>query len=136
MSLESYPWQTKQLPRHYDDRAVDNSEIRLLFRTDAASVVHCTLPPKATSVAARNIETNEIWYFITGQGEFWRRQEGVGREETIRVGPGTAVTVPADVGFQFRSIGEEPLTFLCITMPPWRPGVTIEIEGPWQPSPV
>lgn len=137
MSLESCLWQTKELSRRYEKLAVDNTEIRTLFSTEAASVVHCTLPPRATSVATRNIGTNEIWYFITGQGELWRRQEGTGEEETVRVGPGTALTMPANVGFEFRNCSEEPLTFLCVVMPPW-PGehVNVVIESPWQPSQV
>ncbi len=55
------PWQNKELPRHYNNFAVDNIEIRPLFRTESASVIHGSLPPSATSIATGNIEINEIF---------------------------------------------------------------------------
>ena|SRR5215203_5165086 len=135
MGRGDYRLETKKLPEHYDDLTRSQSEIRKLFSTDAASVVHCTLPPKKTSLPTRNIGIVEIWYFITGQGEVWRKQEDADEGEEVRVSPGTSLIMPANVDFQFRSISEEPLTFLCVTMPPW-PGehANLEVEGNWQPS--
>ena len=65
------------MPEHYDANAADSSEIQQLFTTEEASVVHCTLPPKATSVATYNVGIHKIWYFIGGWGRF-------GSEERMR----------------------------------------------------
>ncbi len=58
-----------------------------------------------------------MWYFIGGQGEVWRQLGG--REETVAVLPGTCVSIPLGVHFQFRNTGAEPLTFVITTIPPW-----------------
>ena len=61
----------------------------------------------------------------------WR---GDGARETIDlVEPGVSVTIPLGAAFQFRALGDEPLTFLAITMPPW-PGESeaFRVEGPWR----
>ncbi len=81
--------------------------------------------------AHRSVE--EIWYFLSGRGEIWRRQGG--REEVTAVAPGVALTVPLGTAFQFRTLGEEPLAFVAVTMPPWPGGEeAYEVEGRWQPS--
>jgi len=128
-------WRIKELPEHYDDLAEDGSEIRQLLTTEEASAVHCTLPPKRTSAATRNEGINEIWYFIGGQGEIWFREQDKGDGTTKEIYPGTCLTIPADVHFQFRATGEDPLTFLCVTMPPW-PGrhANVKVEPHWPPS--
>lgn len=130
-------WRIKELPEKYDVIAADNSKIRRLFETEEASVVHCTLPPMRTSAATRNERIDEIWYFIGGQGEIWFREEqdkkGKGTIKAVR--PGTCLTIPADVRFQFRATGEDPLTFLCVTMPRW-PGkhANVKVEPHWPPT--
>ena len=100
--------------------APDGSEIRLLLETGRASTVHCTLPPGGVSLAVRHKTVEELWYFIGGQGEVWRQLGG--GEETVAVVPGTCVSIPLGVHFQFRNTGPEPLTFVITTMPPW-PGM-------------
>jgi mannose-6-phosphate isomerase-like protein (cupin superfamily) len=37
------------------------------------------------------------------------------------------VAIPADVSFQFRATGDDALTFLCVTMPPWKSGVNVKV---------
>ena len=123
----------EQLSEHPDDTATDRAEIRKLFATEKASVVHCTLPPKATSVATRLLKTDEVWYFVGGQGEIWLREEyeAEGREE--KVSPGTCLTIPMGVHFQYRNIGEDSLTFLCVTMPAFESNEAdiSEVEAHW-----
>ena len=123
-------WATKRLPEHYDEIASDTSEIRHLFATKAVSVVHCTLAPRATSVAMRHISIEEIWYFIAGQGEVWRKDVDDTEEEVVTVFPGICLTIPTNIDFQFRNTGEDPLRFLCVTTPPW-PGehASIKVES-------
>ena len=47
----------------------------------------------------------------------------------------TLVTVPLGTAFQFRTLGEAPLVFLAVTMPPW-PGAeeAYVVEGKWPPT--
>jgi mannose-6-phosphate isomerase-like protein (cupin superfamily) len=135
MDRLGYRWKVKDLPTKYANLAKDKSEIRHVYETDKASVVHCTLAPKATSVATRNLEIEEIWYFIGGQGQIWLKEEDEIEGTEKDVGPSTCVLIPAGVHFQFRSTTYEPLTFLCITMPRW-PGqhASMEVEAHWKPS--
>jgi mannose-6-phosphate isomerase-like protein (cupin superfamily) len=66
---------TKPLPLNFDDIAPDGSEIRLLPGLSAGGPCHYTLSKDCTSKAIRHRTVEEIWYFIQGQGEVWRRQE-------------------------------------------------------------
>ena len=74
------------------------------------------LPPNAVSQAVRHRMIEEIWYFISGRGEVWRKHED--REDVVEGGPGVCLTIPIDVHFQFRNTGNGPLEFLMATMPP------------------
>ncbi len=84
----------------------------------------------AVSVAHKTVE--EIWFFLTGEGEMWRRQGE--REKVIAVKPGLCLTILVGVSFQFRSFESEPLTAVRVTMPPWTGGEgACEVEGKWKP---
>ena len=93
-------------------------------------LAHCALPPGKVSRAVRHQTVEEIWYFIEGEGEVWRKQEE--REEVVSVRSGVSITIPIGTHFQFRNTGERALEFLISTMPPW-PGATeaIEVKGKW-----
>ena len=109
--------QTRTLSQNYDCLAPDQSEIRLLAATERASTVHCTLPPGQASLAVAHRTVEEIWFFVEGQGEVWRKH-GASQQVTA-VAPGVSLTIPTGVHFQFRNTGSAPLRFLCVTMPPW-----------------
>ena len=110
--------------------APDGSDVRPLLGLGAGSVVHCTLQPRKVSSAVVHCTVEEIWYFTGGRGRLWRRQGD--REESVEVAQGTCVTIPLGTSFQFKSTGDEPLTFICITMPPWPGNEEAErVEGPW-----
>ena len=83
MDTTGHSWKIKQLSKDPDDIATDRSEIRWVFAAKEASVVHCTLAPKATSVATCSVDTHEIWYFIGGRGRIWFKDEAEGREEEV-----------------------------------------------------
>ena len=100
-------FETKHLPTEYDELAPDKSEIRLLLTMKGGSMVHCTLQPHAISLAVRHKTVEEIWYFIEGRGEVWRKQRD--REEVVEVRPGVCITIPTGTHFQFRCTGNEPL---------------------------
>ncbi len=109
--------EVKRLPEHYDVLAPDGSEIKLLLQMGRGSMVHCALPPGGVSLAVAHRTIEEIWYFIEGAGQVWRKLGG--DEAVIDVGPGVCVTVPTGAHFQFRNTGDLPLQFIIVTMPPW-----------------
>ncbi len=124
-------FETKHLPINYDTLAPDRSEIRLLLTMRGGSIVHCTLPPQEISVAVCHKTVEEVWYFIEGHGEVWRKQGQ--REEIVEVKNGVCITIPTDTHFQFRNTGSEPLKFLITTMPPW-PGENeaVRVKNHWK----
>jgi mannose-6-phosphate isomerase-like protein (cupin superfamily) len=73
----------------------------------------------------------EIWYFLAGRGDMWRKQ-GL-REEIVSVDAGTCLTIPVGTHFQFRSFGYEALSAIGVTMPPWPgDGEAIVVQGKWE----
>jgi mannose-6-phosphate isomerase-like protein (cupin superfamily) len=82
-------------------------------------------------MAHRTVE--EVWYFVSGRGQMWRRSHD--HEEIVDVEPGVAITIPVGTHFQFRSLSHEPLTAVGTTMLPW-PGESeaVTIDGIWEPT--
>ena len=76
----------------YDVLAPDGSEIRFLPQLKGGSMVHCTLPPGAVSLAITHRTVEELWYVLAGAGELWRRQDG--REQVVALVAGVSVTIP------------------------------------------
>jgi mannose-6-phosphate isomerase-like protein (cupin superfamily) len=108
---------TRLTPEKVDVIAPDGSEIRLLVGVDGGSMVHCTLPPGAVSLAVTHKTVGEVWYFLEGQGQVWRKQGD--RETVTEVETGLSLSIPLGTHFQFRNTGETPLRFVIVTMPPW-----------------
>jgi mannose-6-phosphate isomerase-like protein (cupin superfamily) len=124
---------TKRLPVAPDDIAPDGSNVRILLGLDRGGMAHFELAPGATSVAVAHHTVEEIWYFLSGRGEMWRKLKN--QEKVEPVDPGTCITIPVGTHFQFRSFGYEPLAALGVTMPPW-PGEAeaYQVEGIWKPT--
>lgn len=122
--------QTKILNDKYDEIAPDGSEIHLLTRSDKGSLCLCSLPVGITSTAVKHKTITELWYFLEGQGEVWRKNHS--EEKIDEVKAGVSLTIDADVSFQFRNTGKQALKFLITTIPPW-PGAdeAVFIEGKW-----
>jgi mannose-6-phosphate isomerase-like protein (cupin superfamily) len=118
---------TTQLGEASDVLAPDTSEIRLLLSTTRGSLVHATLPPGRVSLAIAHRTVEEVWYVTAGRGQVWRQQDD--HELVVDVAPGTALTIPTGVHFQFRATGSEPLCFVLWTMPPW-PGEQEAVRVP------
>ncbi len=96
-------------------------------------MAHFELGAGETSIAVTHRTVEEIWYFLAGRGQMWREQEGTA--EIVDVGPGVCLTVPLGTRFQFRSIGDEALSAIGVTMPPWPgEGEAIPVNGPWPPT--
>jgi mannose-6-phosphate isomerase-like protein (cupin superfamily) len=118
---------TKQLGEAYDVLAPDTSEIRLLVGTTRGSLAHGTLFPGRVSLAIAHRTVEEDWYVTAGRGQVWRKHGG--HETVVDVEPGSALTIPTGVHFQFRVTGSEPLHFVMCTMPPW-PGEQEAVRVP------
>lgn len=127
-------FETKQLPAAVDAIAPDGSDVRLLPSLQTGGMAHFELRPRAVSVPVRHRTVAEIWYFITGHGQMWRRQAEAETVEDVRAG--TALTIPVGTSFQFRSTSDEPLAAVGVTMPPWPGPDEAEIldEGRWPPT--
>jgi mannose-6-phosphate isomerase-like protein (cupin superfamily) len=125
---------TRSLPARPDAVAPDGSHVRVLGRVGRGSAAHFELTPGTTSVAVAHRRVDEIWYFLTGRGEMWRKNAA--QEAIVPVGPGVCVTIPAGTAFQFCALGDEPLTAFAVTMPPWPDeGDATPVEGRWPRDP-
>jgi len=126
-------FETKTLGAAPDAVAPDGTMVRLLAALSGGSFAHFELPPGAVSQAVLHRTVEEIWWFVAGRGELWRRTEK--REEVVAVGPGVCATIPLGTRFQFRASAETPLAFVAVTMPPWPGDGEAEIvEGRWRPT--
>jgi mannose-6-phosphate isomerase-like protein (cupin superfamily) len=122
--------QTKMLGAGADLLAPDGSEVRLLAALAGGSFAHFTLEAERVSVAVTHRTVEEIWYFLAGEGEVWRRYKGEDSVTPVRAG--VALTIPLGTQFQFRA-GADPLQFVAVTMPPW-PGAdeAVACAGHWE----
>jgi len=110
--------QLKRLPAEPDATAPDGSAVRLLVALGGGSLAHFELAPGQTSTAVRHRTVEELWYFVGGRGEMWRRAAD-GSEAVDAVEPGVSLDIPLGTSFQFRALGAEPLRAVGVTMPPW-----------------
>ena len=126
--------QTRSFPSSPQGRSPAGAEIRFLMEGETGGMIHSTVPPGQINRATVHATVSEFWHVLSGEGEIWRR-DATGEETTVLVA-GVSIDIPVSTSFQYRCTGKnEPLRFLCITMPPW-PGAheaTI-IEGPWNPN--
>lgn len=122
---------TKHLPDAYDTLAPDGSEIRLLPELPAGGMVHCTLLPGGVTQAIRHKTVEEIWYVVSGQGQIWRKNAS--SEAITDLTPGTSLTIPLGVHFQFRNTGDAPLVIIITTLPAW-PGMdeAVPVDNFWE----
>jgi len=122
---------TKRLGSEPDAIAPDGSEVRLLCNATQGSVAHFTLPPNAVSKAMAHTSVEEVWVFISGHGQMWRRLDA--REEIVELEHGVSIPIPVGPHFQFRSEPHEPLVAIGLTIPPWPgEGEAYPVEGRWK----
>ena len=110
--------------------APDGSKIHPLLTVKRGGMAYCNLPPGATSKAVSHKTIEEIWFFLQGSGQVWRKK---GNQETIvDVEPGICITIETGTNFQFRNTGSEALCFIIATMPPW-PGYeeAVRVDDYW-----
>jgi mannose-6-phosphate isomerase-like protein (cupin superfamily) len=126
-------FQTRQLPPARDAVAPDGSDVRVLLQVRGGGLAHFELAARQTSVAIRHRSVEEIWYFLRGKGEMWRKAGD--DEEVVPVSTGVCITIPLGTAFQFRATGEEPLAAIGATIPPWPgTGEAVIVPGPWEPT--
>jgi mannose-6-phosphate isomerase-like protein (cupin superfamily) len=126
-------FETKQLPSHRDAIAPDGSDVRILLGLRGGGMAHFALAPNHVSTAVTHRTVEEIWYFLSGRGQMWRKQGE--RNEIVDVYSGVSVTIPLGTHFQFRTVGSEPLAAVGVTMPPWPgDGEAIPVAGAWRPT--
>jgi mannose-6-phosphate isomerase-like protein (cupin superfamily) len=127
------------LPRERDAIAPDGAEVRLLATGECGSMAHFELGSGETSVAIAHRTLEELWFFLSGEGEMWLRAgHDAGSGSVLKLHADAALRIPARAHFQFRSFGSESLTAVGVTMPPWPgegdlsgKGEVILVEGPW-----
>jgi mannose-6-phosphate isomerase-like protein (cupin superfamily) len=126
-------FESKRLPVERDAIAPDGADVRILLGLAGGTFAHFELPPGTTSKAVSHRTVEEIWFFLSGRGEMWRKLGD--HEEVTPVDPGVAITIPLGTHFQFRSFGYTPLAAVAVTMPPW-PGQdeAFLVPGKWSPS--
>ncbi len=126
-------FETKHLPEERTTTAPDGSGVRVLLELGSGGMAHFELAPGETSIAITHRTVEEIWFFLSGRGQMWRRQGD--RSETVDVHAGVCLTIPVGTQFQFRSFGDGPLSAIGVTMPPWPgEGEAIPVAGKWEPS--
>jgi mannose-6-phosphate isomerase-like protein (cupin superfamily) len=124
---------SSRLSRERDLVATDGSDVRILQTLSGGALAQFSLAPGQTSTAVTHRTIEEIWFFLSGRGEMWLKQEG--RGDVVPVEAGVCVTIPLGTHFQFRSLGNEPLVALAATMPPWPGnGEAVVVPGRWAPT--
>ena len=120
----------RKLPIECTVLAPDGSEIRELVRVSGGSMVHCTLPVGATSMAVAHRTVEEVWYVVSGRGQVWRKRDA--QVSVVDINPGVSLSIEIGTHFQFRNTGDEPLCIVITTMLPW-PGENeaVPVEGKW-----
>jgi mannose-6-phosphate isomerase-like protein (cupin superfamily) len=133
VDIKKPDFETKKLSAEITEVAPDGSNVRLLLGLHSAVMAHYELPPNRASKAVTNRTVEEIWFFISGRGEMWRRQGS--REETVSVESGVCITIPQGTHFQFRTVGDESLEAVGVVIPPWPgAGEAVQVEGKWEPT--
>lgn len=123
----------ESLPANRVEIAPDGSTVRVLTRTQRASVIHCSLHPGAISRAVRHRSVEEIWYCLRGSGRLWR--SNADGERTDALVPGALFTLAPQTCFQFRNDGSGDLEILITTVPPWPGAQEAEACGQcWVPN--
>ncbi|MBT8475430.1 MAG: cupin domain-containing protein [Alphaproteobacteria bacterium] len=121
------------LPPLPDATSPAGADIRFIMEGTTGNMIHSTVPPGQINRATVHETVSEFWYILDGKGEIWRRDDT--EERITPLVAGVSIDIPVGTVFQYRSTGDTPLKFICITMPPW-PGdhEATYLEGAWDPT--
>ena len=116
-----------------DAKSPAGADIRFIMDGPQADMIHSTVPPGQINRATVHATVSEFWHILSGEGDIWRRDAAGERITPLRAG--TSIDIPVGTAFQYRCTGDEPLRFVCITMPPW-PGdhEATHLQGAWTAS--
>lgn len=122
-----------RLPKEVDAKSPAGADIRFLMDGNTGNMIHSTVPSRQTNAATVHSTVSEFWYVLEGDGEIWRKDEA--EERVTRLSPGVSIDIPVGTAFQYRNTGDQPLKFICVTMPPW-PGdhEASHLVGMWNPT--
>ena len=124
---------TITLPKLPEDKSPAGADIRYLMDGPTGNMIYSTVPARQINKATVHATVSEFWYILAGHGQIWRDD---GEESGVTdLVPGTAIDIPVGTRFQYRSISDDELKFICVSMPRW-PGdaEAIYIEGIWEPT--
>lgn len=118
------------LPAVADAQSPAGADIRYIMDGTTGNMIHSTVAPGQINRATVHKTVSEFWYVLEGAGETWRRHGT--QEKTTKLLPGVSIDIPVGTVFQYRNVGQEPLKFICISMPPW-PGdqEAAHVDGIW-----
>lgn len=122
-----------RLPAEADAKSPAGADIRFLMDGTTGNMIHSTVPPGQINRATVHATVSEFWFVLEGQGEIWRKDAL--EERVTPLLSGVSIDIPVGTAFQYRNVGEVPLRFICISMPPW-PGDSEarHVTGPWHPT--
>jgi len=121
------------LPEVPDAQSPAGADIRFVMEGATGNMIHSTVPPGQINRATIHATVSEFWHVLGGRGEIWRKDAD--EERVTQLAAGVSVDIPVGTAFQYRATGKVPLTFLCISMPPW-PGdhEASHVPGIWAPT--
>ena len=121
------------LPDKADAKSPAGADIRFIMDGPTGNMIHSTVPPGQVNRATVHATVSEFWFVLEGDGEIWRKDAV--EERVTPLLPGVSIDIPVGTAFQYRNVGAGPLTFICISMPPW-PGDSeaTHLAGAWQPT--
>ncbi|MBO9426252.1 cupin domain-containing protein [Labrenzia sp. R4_1] len=109
------------------------AEIRFIMDGETGNMIHSTVPSGQINKATRHKTVSEFWHVLEGRGQIWRAREEC--EETVVLEAGVSIDIPVGTAFQYRCDGDQPLKFICISMPPWPGDSEAEpVKGIWEPT--
>tara|TARA_Y100000589_G_scaffold310772_1_gene329464 strand:+ start:300 stop:740 length:441 start_codon:yes stop_codon:yes gene_type:complete len=112
-------------------RADDGSVLEFMLQSELGNTYLCRFPSGFISHAAIQLYTEEIWYFIQGEGVFWIEHDGI--EKFVPFNAGTALLAPCGGAMQFRNNGQTEALAHVVTMPPWPGSDGAKLtKGPWK----
>ena len=115
------------------ERAPDGTDVSILAVTPPASVARFTLQAGLTGRAVKHRTVDEIWHVLSGEGELWRRLDGV--EDIVPLVHGTTVHLPVETVFQVRATSLTALVVLGVITPAWPGDAEARwVCGQWGPS--
>jgi mannose-6-phosphate isomerase-like protein (cupin superfamily) len=109
---------TMKMPLHHSYQAPDGSYIWKLPDVRHAGLCKCVLPAGHISSAKRHKTVDEIWHFVSGSGQLWRKRDGE-KEIITDIESELSVTIPVGTHFQFKNIGDTDLVVLIVTSTIW-----------------